>query len=86
MKYSNHASMYRLLLFVLIIISSSSSLFTQEIVEKASNSFIKLWIEAEAGNIRSPMKVWYDENASGGSLLKYNQATTIWKVPLKMDI
>jgi len=70
MKNPKHASIYCLLLFILIMTSSSSSLFAQKIVEKAKDGFVKLWVEAEAGSISSPMKVWYNEKASGGQFIE----------------
>ena len=70
MKNPKHASIYCLFLFVLIMTSSSSSLFAQKIVEKPKDGFVKLWVEAEAGSISSPMKVWYNEKASGGQFIE----------------
>jgi len=69
MKNSKHAPIYCLLLFILII-SSTSSLFAQKIVEKANDGFVKIWVEAESGSISPPMKVWYDEKASGGQFIE----------------
>jgi len=70
MNNSKHASLYCLLLFVVVLISSTSSMFAQQIVEKADDGFVKLWVEAEAGHISSPMKVWYNEKASGGQFIE----------------
>ena len=70
MKISKHASINCLLLFILIIASSAISVFAQKIVEQTNDGFVKLWLEAEAGNIKPPMKVWYNEKASGGQFIE----------------
>lgn len=63
-----------LFLFILLIFTSlTSPLFAQKVVEKENNGFIKLWLEAEAGSIESPMKVWDKNDASGGQFIEVQE-------------
>jgi chitodextrinase len=70
MKSPKQVSIYGLLLFILITTSYSSKLFAQKIVEKANNGVVKLWVEAEAGSINTPMLVHDSNDASGGQYIE----------------
>jgi len=70
MKSPKHVSIYSLLLFILILTSYSSKLFAQKIVEEANHGVVKLWVEAEAGSIDTPMIVHDSNGASGGQYIE----------------
>ena len=59
-----------LFLIALILTLLSDFIFAQKIVENENDGFVKLWLEAEAGNIDYPMKVWDRNDASGGQFIE----------------
>lgn len=69
-KLKNHRISNFLISIVFMVIISQNYLVAQIVVEQQSKNSVKLWLEAEAGNIESPMKVWYKEDASGGQFIE----------------
>ena len=65
-----HITVHFLLLNILIIMFLSSNILAQKIVEEEKNGAVKLWLEAEAGSIASPMKVHDNNDASGGQFIE----------------
>ena len=71
MKGNRYYSPINLLfLTALVMIFLSDIVFAQIVVEKENNDTIMLWLEAEAGGIESPMKVWDRNDASGGQFIQ----------------
>ncbi len=66
-----HITVHFLLLNILIIMFLSSHILAQKIiVEEEKTGAVKLWLEAEAGSIASPMKVHDNNDASGGQFIE----------------
>ena len=64
------ASFKFIFLIICIIILFAGQLPAQTVVEKEKSGKVMLWLEAESGNIDSPMKVWDDGDASGGQYIE----------------
>lgn len=60
-----------------------NSLVAQIVVCKKTEKFVKLWIEAENGNLSSPMKVWDRNDASGGQYIEIQTGNYSEKHPPK---
>ncbi|MBD3290024.1 hypothetical protein GF337_14545, partial [candidate division KSB1 bacterium] len=65
-----NASIKYIFVIIFILILFLGQMLAQVVVEKEKNDTIMLWLEAESGSIDSPMKVWDDENASGGQYIE----------------
>ena len=48
----------------------AGSLNAQSVVEKRTDDHLQLWLEAEAGDIHAPMRIWSDNDASGGQYIE----------------
>jgi len=69
MKFQDNNARFMILLYGMVLIFMSNSL-SQKIIEQENNGFIKLWLEAENGQIEAPMKIWDNNDASGGQFIE----------------
>lgn len=70
MKSTRNMIANLLITSVLLIMLSSINIYAQQIVEENVNGHVKLWIEAEAGQIDAPMKIFERNDASGGQFVE----------------
>lgn len=70
MKCAKQLFLLREIIILSVLISSSGSMFAQIIVEEENSGLVRIWLEAEAGGIDSPMKVFENNDASGGQFIE----------------
>ena len=70
MKIHRHTAITILFLSISILLVFPSNSTAQKIIVEEEGDTVKLWLEAEAGKITSPMNVFDDNDASGGQFIE----------------